>query len=79
MSTIHYPAISIKAHLHPMSQEPEEKEPFVFWLVRQFLEPDEDQSSEEQLSNKDLYSMFALIVVVLATLALTVGPFSLLK
>lgn len=63
-----------------MSLDPEEKEPFAFWLVRQFLEPDDDTSKESDgLSDGELYSNFAFIVIALAILALTVGPFSLLR
>jgi hypothetical protein len=62
-----------------MSEEPQEKEPFAFWLVRQFLEPDEDGRSEsEGISDRELYSTFAFVIITLSILALTVGPFSLL-
>ncbi len=60
--------------------EPEEQEPYLFHLVRKFLEEDESSPSEgDELSNRELYSFFALMIFVSAALALTVGPFSLLR
>ncbi len=63
-----------------MQKDQGQKEPFAIWLVRQFLEPDEDDPlSPEELSNKELYSMVAIIVLVTAILILTLGPSPLLR
>jgi len=63
-----------------MQKQPEEKEPFAFWLVRQFLEPDEQSPDPaDGLTDRELYSTFAFIVITLAIFALTIGPFSLLR
>jgi hypothetical protein len=58
----------------------EEREPYMFHLVRKFLEEDERPGPDsDELSNKELYSFFALMILVSAVLALTVGPYSLLR
>jgi hypothetical protein len=63
-----------------MTDKENNKEPFMFTLVRQCLEEDRDESlSPDEPSDKELYSTFAFIIIVVAFLALTVGPFSLLK
>lgn len=63
-----------------MNENEKNNEPFIFMLVRQCLEEDRDNSfSPDELSDKELYSTFAFIIVAVAILALTVGPFSLLK
>jgi hypothetical protein len=63
-----------------MTEKENDNEPFMFTLVRQCLEEDRDDSlPPEELSDKELYSTFAYIIIVVAFLALTVGPFSLLK
>ncbi len=63
-----------------MTDKEDKNEPFIFTLVRQCLEEDRDESlSPDELSDKELYSTFAFIIIVVAILALTVGPFSLLK
>jgi hypothetical protein len=63
-----------------VSDNKQHSDPFLFQLVQQFLEADDDQSADaEGLTDKELYSMFALIICVSAILALTIGPFSLLR
>ena len=55
-------------------------EPFIFQIVREYLEEEKDPlTAPDELSDKELYSTFFFIVVAVAFLALTVGPFSLLK
>ncbi len=55
-------------------------EPFIFQLLRQCLEQDQDPiTAPDELSDKELYSTFFFVIVAVAFLALTVGPFSLLK
>jgi hypothetical protein len=63
-----------------MTDQKNSEEPFIFTFVRQCLEEDRDESlSPEELSDKELFSTFAFIIVAVAILALTLGPFSLLK
>jgi hypothetical protein len=63
-----------------MTDQENSNEPFMFKLVRLCLEEERDPSlSPDELSDKELYSTFAFIIFVVAILALTVGPFSLLK
>jgi hypothetical protein len=63
-----------------MTEKENNNEPFMFTLVRQCLDEDRDDSlPPEELSDKELFSTFAFIIVAVAILALTLGPFSLLK
>ena len=63
-----------------MPNDKEQKEPFLFQLVQQCLDADEDQSpNSDGLTDKELYSTFAFIIVDAAILILTIGPFSLLR
>jgi hypothetical protein len=59
-------------------EEESKSEPFMFQLLRLCLEEDES-SSPDGLSDKELYSTFAFIIIAIAFLALTIGPFSLMK
>ncbi len=57
-----------------------DNESFIFTVLRECLEEDGDDSiPHEELSDRELYSTFAYVIIVVAFLALTVGPFSLLK
>jgi hypothetical protein len=63
-----------------MINDQENYEPFIFQLLRQCLEEENDAfTAPDELSDKELYSTFFFIIVAMAFLALTVGPFSLLK
>jgi hypothetical protein len=63
-----------------VNEKEKNNEPFTFTLVTQCLEEDRDESlSPDELSDKELFSTFAFIIVAVAMLALTLGPFSLLK
>ena len=55
------------------------KEPFAFWLIREFLAADEDGSEELQpIDDKEFYSVLGLLVAGIAILALTIGPLAVL-
>jgi hypothetical protein len=63
-----------------MSEEDGNNDPFVFQLLSLCLEEEQNNSSyPDGLSDKELFSSFAFVVVAVAFLALTVGPYSLLK
>ncbi len=63
-----------------MADQENKNESFIFTVLRECLEEDRDDSlPHEELSDKELYSTFAYVIIVVAFLALTVGPFSLLK
>ena len=63
-----------------MPEPTKNKEPFLFQLVQQFLEADDQPSGDnDELTDSELYSTFAFIVFAVVFLMLTIGPFSLLK
>jgi len=60
-----------------MPHKQEDKEPFLVRLVQQILDAGEYRSgNEEGLTDKELFSIFALIIFLSAVVALTVGPYS---
>ena len=63
-----------------MTEEENNNEPFVFRLLGLCLEEEQSgSSSPDGLSDSELFSTFAHIICVCAILALTLGPFSLLR
>jgi len=63
-----------------MANDETKKDPFIFQLLKLCLEEEKDVlTAPDELSDKQLYSTFAFIILALAFLALTIGPFSLLK
>lgn len=54
------------------------QEPFAFWLIREFMASKEDASEDlRPISNREFYSILAMLVAGVAALALTIGPFAL--
>ncbi len=52
-------------------------EPFAFWLIREFLGGEEESFEElTPVSDKEFYSILAMLVAAIAAIALTIGPFS---
>jgi len=57
-----------------------DNEPFLLRFLKVCLEEERnDPSSPDGLSDNELYSVFAFVVIAVAFLELTLGPFSLLK
>jgi hypothetical protein len=54
-------------------------EPFVFWLIREFLATKEDASEDLQpISSKEFYSVLGMLFAGILLLAVTIGPFKIL-
>jgi hypothetical protein len=54
------------------------QEPFAFWLIREFLTSEEDAAEElRPITNREFYSILAMLVAGVAVLGLTIGPFAL--
>lgn len=52
-------------------------EPFMFGLIREFFESDDDQFEDLQpIGSKEFYSILGLLLGGVAILALTIGPFA---
>ncbi len=52
-----------------MNTSPKLHEPFMFWLVRQFLPPEEDrQENVQPITDREFYSTIAMIIAALLVL-----------
>jgi len=52
-----------------MNTYPKSREPFAFWLVRQFLTTEENQKKDiRPVGNHELFSIFGMIIAALIIL-----------
>ncbi len=63
-----------------MAQTSKKEDPFIFRLVQHCIEADEQFPGDgDNLTDKELHSMVALAVIIVAVLVLTLGPSPLLR
>ncbi len=52
-------------------------QPFAFWLVQEVLSGEEETLEElKPIADKEFYAILAMLLAAIATIALTIGPFS---